>query len=90
MSKVSGPIRVKSEAFTRARILKGFTQRELAQAADYSIAYVSQLERGFRNPSPQAAMQLCHVLDKPFDELFYLVNVYKSKYTQTEATDLGR
>lgn len=90
MSKVSGPIRVKSEAFTRARILKGFTQRELAQAVDYSIAYLSQLERGFRNPSPQAAKQICHVLDKPFDELFYLINVYKSEYTQTEATDLGR
>lgn len=90
MSKVSGPVRVKSEAFTRARVLKGFSQRDLAQAVDYSIAYVSQLERGFRNPSPQAAQQFCQVLDKRFDDLFYLVDVYKSKYTQTEAMDHAR
>ena len=83
MSKVSGPIRVKPEEFTRARVLKGLSQRELAHAVDYSIAYVSQLERGFRNPSPQAAQQFCHALDRPFDALFYLVNVYKSKHEQT-------
>ncbi|MFD1674806.1 helix-turn-helix domain-containing protein [Alicyclobacillus fodiniaquatilis] len=85
MAKVSGPIRVYPEAFTRARILKGLSQRELARLTQYSIAYVSQLERGHRNPSPHAAQQFCLVLDKPFDALFYLVDVNKSKQEKAEA-----
>ncbi|KUO95816.1 helix-turn-helix domain-containing protein [Ferroacidibacillus organovorans] len=84
MSKFIGLIGVKPGALTRARILQGLSQRELAQMVDYSVAHVSQLERGIRHPSPQAAQQLCRVLDKPFDELFYLHNVYKSEHKETE------
>jgi len=83
LSKLIGLIGVKSEEFTRARILKGLSQRELAQMVDYSVAHVSQLERSIRHPSPQAAQQFCRVLDKPFDDLFYVHNVYKSKHVQT-------
>lgn len=80
MSKRIGLIRVKTHSFTRARVLKGLSQRELAQVVDYSIGYVSQVERGVSHPSPQAAQQFCRALDKPFDDLFYLDNVYKSEH----------
>lgn len=79
MSKRIGLIQVKTHSFTRARVLRGLSQRELAQVVDYSVGYVSQVERGISHPSPQAAQQFCRALDKPFDELFYLNNVYKSK-----------
>lgn len=80
MSKRIGLIRVKTHLFTRARVLKGLSQRELAQVVDYSIGYVSQVERGVSHPSPQAAQQFCRALNKPFDDLFYLDYVYKSEH----------
>ncbi|WP_274433391.1 helix-turn-helix transcriptional regulator [Alicyclobacillus sp. ALC3] len=89
MSKRIGRIRVKSLAFTRARVLKGLSQRDLAEAVDYSVGYVSQVERGISHPSPQAAQQFCRALDKPFDALFYLDNVYKSEHARTEVLSDG-
>ncbi|EJY56459.1 transcriptional regulator, XRE family [Alicyclobacillus hesperidum URH17-3-68] len=77
---------MKSDEFIRARVLKGLSQRELAQVVDYSVGYVSQLERGISHPSPQAAQQFCNALDKPFDALFYLDDVYKSEHYQMGAT----
>ncbi|MHB1685511.1 MAG: helix-turn-helix domain-containing protein [Bacilli bacterium] len=79
MSKFSGLIIVKVDEFTRARIVKGLSQRDLARDVDYSIAYVSQLERGHRHPSPQAAQQFCKVLGRTFDELFRVDKVHKSE-----------
>lgn len=83
VSKRIGLILVKSSEFTRARVLRGLSQRELAQVVDYSVGYVSQVERGISHPSPQAAQQFCRALDKPFDALFYLHDVYKSEQEQT-------
>lgn len=80
MSKFSGLILVKVDEFTRARIVNGLSQRELAQQVDYSVAYVSQLERGMRHPSPQAARQFCAVLGAKFDDLFCLTSVHKSEH----------
>lgn len=84
VSKRIGLILVKSSEFTRARVLKGLSQRELAHVVDYSVGYVSQVERGISHPSPQAAQQFCRALDKPFDALFYLHDVYKSEHWRTE------
>ena len=83
MSKSIGLIRVKTYSFTRARVLRGLSQRDLAQVVDYSVGYISQVERGISHPSPQAAQQFCRALDKPFDELFYLDDVYKSEHRRT-------
>lgn len=79
MSKRIGLIQVKTHSFTRARVLRGLSQRELAQVVDYSVGYVSQVERGISHPSPQAAREFCRALDKSFDDLFYLDKVYKSE-----------
>ncbi|WDL96740.1 helix-turn-helix transcriptional regulator [Alicyclobacillus sp. ALC3] len=87
MSKRIGLIRVKTPSFTRARVLRGLSQRDLAQVVDYSVGYVSQVERGISHPSPQAAQQFCRALDKPFDELFYLDDVYKSEHQRAEGAE---
>lgn len=87
MSKFSGLILVKVDEFARARIVKGLSQRELAQQVDYSVAYVSQLERGLRHPSPQAARQFCAILGARFDDLFCLYNVHKSEHVNREGDE---
>jgi len=45
------------------RKLKGMTQEELAAAADMERSYVSDLERGTRNPSVAALGRLAAALD---------------------------
>lgn len=87
MSKFSGLILVKVDEFARARIIKGLSQRELAQQVDYSVAYVSQLERGLRHPSPQAAQQFCAILGVRFDDLFCLDKVHKSEQMNADGSE---
>ena len=41
----------------------GLSQRELERRAGLSDGYVSQLERGKRNPSAQVLISLCNVLE---------------------------
>ena len=89
MSKFSGLILVKVDEFTRTRIVKGLSQRELAQQVDYSVAYVSQLERGMRHPSPQAARQFCVALGAKFDDLFCLYSVHKSEQMNVKEMDVN-
>lgn len=45
------------------RQLRGMTQEELALSADMKRSYVSDMERGKRNPSVQALGRLAIALD---------------------------
>lgn len=65
-------ITAKPELFSRTRILKGFSQRELARRCHLSHAYISLLERSVRSVSPAAAKKLSEVLELPMDELFII------------------
>jgi putative transcriptional regulator len=56
--------------FSKTRILKGLTQRELARQVGLSHAYISLLERSVKSVGPAAAKKLSEVLDKPMEELF--------------------
>lgn len=58
------------ETFARSRILKGYTQRELARRAGISHAYISMLERSMKTVGPAAAKRLSEVLERPMEELF--------------------
>ncbi|SDC24498.1 DNA-binding transcriptional regulator, XRE-family HTH domain [Paenibacillus sp. UNCCL117] len=62
----------KSNAVTRARIVKGMTQRELADLTGISYAYISLLERSMKTIGPGTAKKLAEVLERPFEELFEL------------------
>ncbi|WP_159887164.1 helix-turn-helix domain-containing protein [Paenibacillus puerhi] len=62
----------KPKAVTKARIVKGMTQRELADSTGISYAYISLLERSLKTIGPGTAKRLAEVLERPFDELFEL------------------
>ncbi|NPV71133.1 MAG: helix-turn-helix transcriptional regulator [Firmicutes bacterium] len=61
---------VKTKQLAETRIRAGLSQRALAKKCGLSGAYLSQLERSQRAPSPQVARRLCDVLQAEFDTLF--------------------
>jgi putative transcriptional regulator len=61
---------VKADIFSRARIMKGLTQRELARQCGLSNAYISMLERSIKPVGPAAAKRLSEALDIRMEELF--------------------
>jgi transcriptional regulator with XRE-family HTH domain len=54
---------------TRAREGAGLTRRDLAERAGLSYPYVSQLETGYRGPSPEAMQRLTEVLGVPVEAM---------------------
>lgn len=65
-------IYIQKEKFIKARIIAGYSQRGLSKKIGASNAYISQLENGDRNPSPNIAKKLCVALDKGFDDIFFI------------------
>ncbi len=63
-------IHAKTEAFAKARILKGLTQRELAARCGISYAYISLLERSLKSVGPATAKRISEELEKPVEEIF--------------------
>ncbi len=61
----------------RLRMIKGISQKELAQKLDISEIYVSKLERGETNPSDKLKRKLME---------FYKVQDYNAFYTILENT----
>jgi putative transcriptional regulator len=60
----------RSDAFIRARIIKGFSQRELAKHSGLSHAFISLLERSVKPVGPGTAKKLSDLLGKDMEELF--------------------
>jgi transcriptional regulator with XRE-family HTH domain len=54
----------------RARERRGMTRRDLAAATELSYPYISQLETGYRQPSPAAIQNLASALRISLDEMF--------------------
>jgi transcriptional regulator with XRE-family HTH domain len=54
----------------RARARKGLTQEEFAEKSGFSQQYISDLERGLRNPTVVTLFELAQALDiKPIELL---------------------
>jgi transcriptional regulator with XRE-family HTH domain len=51
------------------RKLKGFTQQELAQRLDVSVAVLGSLERGTRKPDPKLLASIADTLGIDYNEL---------------------
>ena len=51
------------------RLLRGFSQEELAYQTDTDRTYISDIERGLRNPSLKTIAKLAHALDVPIGAL---------------------
>lgn len=58
---------------------KGFSYRQLAKEADCSQTQISLIINGQRNPSPELAVNICKVLNKQFDDIFFINTDYKRK-----------
>jgi transcriptional regulator with XRE-family HTH domain len=57
-------------AIRRKRIILGISQRELAKRSGLHRTYISDLERGARNPSIQSIEKLAHALQVSVAKLF--------------------
>jgi len=58
------------ELLRRGRERLGMSRRDLVEATRLSYPYVSQLETGYRQPSPAAIQKLADALQLSLDELF--------------------
>ena len=47
----------------QARLDKGYTQQSLSEKADIGEVYLSEIERGRKNPSLEQFFRLCDALD---------------------------
>lgn len=62
-------VRALGENVRRCRVARGMSQEELAFAAEMKRSYVSDLERGTRNPSVRALGRLAAALGVEAAEL---------------------
>ncbi|MEC0229237.1 helix-turn-helix domain-containing protein [Paenibacillus alba] len=60
----------KTDEFVKARVIKGYSQRELAKHSGLSHAYVSLLERSIKSVGPATAKKLSDLLGKDLEDLF--------------------
>ncbi|MCY9694750.1 helix-turn-helix domain-containing protein [Paenibacillus alginolyticus] len=65
-------ILAKTDVFIKARVIKGYSQRELAKHSGLSHAYISLLERSIKSVGPSTAKKLCDLLEKDLEELFLI------------------
>ncbi|MDR6550387.1 helix-turn-helix transcriptional regulator [Paenibacillus qinlingensis] len=70
MNMMSTKIKANTDAFIKARVVKGYSQRELARHSCLSHAYVSLLERAIKSAGPSTVKKLSDLLDKELEELF--------------------
>jgi putative transcriptional regulator len=63
-------ILAKTDTFIKARIIKGYSQRELARHSGLSHAYISLLERSVKSVGPATAKKLSDLLGKDMEDLF--------------------
>jgi transcriptional regulator with XRE-family HTH domain len=57
------------ERIREVRRRQGFTQASLAEALDLSVAYVSLIERGGRNPPYTTVVAIAKALDVPMTRI---------------------
>ncbi|NRF90852.1 helix-turn-helix transcriptional regulator [Paenibacillus frigoriresistens] len=65
-------ILAKTDVFIKARVIKGYSQRELAKHSGLSHAYISLLERSIKSVGPSTAKKLSDLLEKDLEELFLI------------------
>lgn len=55
----------------------GNTITLIAEKLGYSKAYLSSIITGARNPNEKVSIGICELLDKQFDDYFFIQNVHK-------------
>jgi transcriptional regulator with XRE-family HTH domain len=59
--------------FRRLRRERGITLRELAEQAQVSVPYLSEIERGRKEPSSESLAAICRALDLDLADLLHEV-----------------
>lgn len=67
-----------TDEFKKILMLKGISQRDLAEAVEVAPAYISQIVNGARNPSSKLAKKVTDFLGLKFDEIFFISDACKS------------
>jgi HTH-type transcriptional regulator, competence development regulator len=73
------------EQLKSVRLVKGLTLRDVARAAEISVAYLQKLEGGaVAQPSPKVLNRLSAALDVPYDTLMVLAG-YQAMVSESGA-----
>lgn len=67
------------EQFNELLIKTGYSYRQLAKEVGCSSTQISLIANGERNPSPETAVNICSVLKKNFDDIFFVKFIDKSQ-----------
>lgn len=65
------------EEFKNIIVKSGFSYRQLAKEVSCSQTQISLIANGERNPSPETAVNICKVLNKQFDDIFFIKSDFK-------------
>lgn len=72
MIVVKNPVLLKEHLTTN-----GNTMTSVAENLGYSKAYISSIVSGARNPNAKVAIGICELLQRQFDEYFFIRSVNK-------------
>lgn len=72
----------------KARIAKGYTQEQLAEKIDVSVAFLSRVERGKTKLNLNRLNQLCDLLDISEGDILTGVGITSSHYLNEEFAEL--
>lgn len=75
------------ESLREERVAQGRTLREVSKAAQVSLGYLSEVERGQKEASSELLAAMCSALDLP---LSVVLNLVSEKLAVVEATADGR
>lgn len=69
---------VKNPQKLRADLMEnGGTITSAAEKLGYSKAYISSIITGVRNPNEKVAIGICELLEKQFNDYFFIQSVHK-------------
>ena len=78
------------ERLKKARVKKGYTQEELAEAIKVSIAYISRIETGKTHINLKRLSELCSILDVTESYVLEGVSINSSSYLNSEFNNILR
>lgn len=76
------------ERLKKARLSKGFTQEQLAEELDVSVAFLSRIERGNTHINLTRLSQLCSTLEISEGEILNGTSSKSSDYMQSDFASL--
>lgn len=72
------------ERLKKARLSKGLTQEDLAEALDLSVAFLSRVERGNTHINLTRLSQICSILELSEGEILNGTSSKSSNYMQSD------